>query len=92
MTILTAAQLSRLRTRPHQTRVWLSIFQPKTVLSAQVNMAGIVDGERDITVTVLSGAMGAVEPGQTCYIGTTPGGHDLGRLRVRRGLGRKSVV
>ena len=50
-------------------------------------MAGIVNGERDITVTVLSGAMGKVEPGQTCYIGTTPGGHDLGRLRVRKGLG-----
>lgn len=50
-------------------------------------MAGIANGDRDITVTVLSGAMGSVEPGQTCYIGTTPGGHDLGRLRVRYGLG-----
>ena len=92
MTILTTAQLSRLRNRPHQTRVWLSIFQPKTVLSAQINMAGIVNGERDITVTVLSGAMAAVEPGQTCYIGTTPGGHDLGRLRVRQATATKLIL
>lgn len=55
-------------------------------------MAGIVNGERDITVTVLSGAMAAVEPGQTCYIGTTPGGHDLGRLRVRQSTATKLIL
>ncbi len=78
---LTADEISRLRQRPHRTRVWLSIFQPGTVLAARINQPGIAKGTRDITIAVLSGDVNSVERGMTCYIGTTPGGQDLGRIR-----------
>lgn len=79
----TADQLNRLRTKPHRTRLWLGIFNPKTVVSAQIDHAGISKGEREIQISYLSGDFNAVVNGMSVYIGTSQGGHDVGRLRVR---------
>jgi hypothetical protein len=82
MTIPTDQELTRLRQRPHRTRLHLSVYQPNTVLAAQINMPTISRGERAITIDILGGYHPAVTRGQTCYIGTTPGGRDVGRLRA----------
>jgi hypothetical protein len=54
VTIPTASQLNRLRTRPHRTKLWLGIFNPETVLSAQINQADISKGEREIQVDLIN--------------------------------------
>jgi hypothetical protein len=78
----TVAQTTRLRQRPHRTRTWLSVYQPQTVFAAQINQPGIAKGTRQITIASISGQASGVLRGMTCYIGTTPGGRDLGRLRA----------
>lgn len=79
---ITDAQLSSLRTRPHRTKLWLAVYQPNTILSAQINHSGISKGEREITIDKLSGVSSSVNRNMTCYIGTTAGGRDIGRIRV----------
>lgn len=92
MTYLTPAQLSRLRTRPHRTKAYLSVFKPRVVLSAQLNMPAVAKADRALTVTAISGTMADVRPGMTVYLGTTPGGWQKGRLRVKNGLGAVLTV
>lgn len=82
MTVLTDAQISRLRTRPHRTKLHLSVYQPNTVLAAQINQSDISRGEREITITNLGGDPTDVNRGQTVYIGTAPNGRDVGRIRA----------
>lgn len=84
---LTDTQLSQLRTRPHRTRLWLSVFRPRVVLETQISQAGISKSDRDISVTILSGAMLDVVGGMTVYIGTSQGSKDVGRIRLRSGSG-----
>ena len=80
---LTDAQLSRLRTRPHRTRLILSIFRPRTVFATQINQPGISKSARDITVTGLFGEALSTVSGMTVYIGTSQGAKDIGRIRLR---------
>lgn len=79
---LTAAQLTSVRSRPHRTRLWLGVYQPQTIFSAQINQSGISKGEREITVTALSGNSSGVVRGMTCYIGTTAGSREVGHIRI----------
>ena len=37
MTSITPSELALLRSRPHETTLWLSIYQPDTVLACQVS-------------------------------------------------------
>lgn len=62
--------------------MWLSIFQPGTVLSCRINHVGITKGTRTITISNLIGDFNSVNRGMTCYIGTTLGGRELGRIRA----------
>lgn len=80
---LTSTELTQLRTRPHSSKLWLSLFKPTTVLSARINMPTIAKGEHVITITTSSGQATNVLNGMTVYIGTTAGSKNLGRLRVR---------
>src|SRR3990167_8485982 len=80
---LTAAQLSRLRSRPHSTRLWLSIFRPREIMRAQINEPGIAKGDTELTITLTGGVPAEVISGMTVYIGTSAGAKDLGRLRVK---------
>jgi hypothetical protein len=89
---LTNAQLETLRTRPQQTRLYLSIFQPRTIFQAQVN-GTISKGDRTITFdSVSSGSIAAVEAGMTLLVGTSVGARDIGKIRVRSTTASTIVV
>jgi len=82
--ILSDADLLTLRTRPHSTRLHLSIYQPSTLLACQVNDAAIVRGARTITYdNVTAGSYLNVEADVTMLIGTSAGASDVGNIRVR---------
>src|SRR3990167_2751388 len=48
MSQITASELALLRTRPHSTKLWLSIYKPDTVLSGQVDDANAAVGKADV--------------------------------------------
>lgn len=82
--IPTNAQLELLRTRPHLTRLFLSVYQPSTVLAARVNNTSSAKGDRSITFdSVTAGSYLLVRSGMTMYVGTTAGARDKGSVRVR---------
>lgn len=83
MSSLTAGEIALLRTRPHRTRLWLSIYQPNTVLSGQVNDVGIDRAERSITYDNSAGNHLDVESGMVMYVGTSAGADDKGKIRVK---------
>jgi len=84
MTIPTSAELVLLRTRPQQTRLWLSIYKPETVFQARVNEPSIVMGERQVQYSgASSGTYANIENGMTMLVGTTLGGNEKGKIRVR---------
>ncbi len=84
---LTTSQLSQLRTRPHRSRLWLSVFRPQVVLEARINQPSVAMADRDITITVLSGDVDDIEGDETMFIGTSQGSKDLDRIRIRSGAG-----
>jgi len=79
-----AADIALLRSRPHNTKLWLSIYQPSTVLACQVNDLTIAKGEMDITYdSVTEGSHLNVKYDMMMYVGTSAGAYDKGRIRVR---------
>lgn len=81
---LSPANLELIRTQPQQTRLYLSIFQPQIVMQCLVNNGAIAKGAMTIAYdTVTFGAWTDVAAGMTMLIGTTLGGHEVGRIRVR---------
>lgn len=82
MTVPTQAQLDRIRYRPHRTRLWLGIYQPTTIAVAKIG-SGHSKADVELTVTWESGDYSLIREGMTAYIGTTSGGVDKGRIRVR---------
>lgn len=83
MIVPSGSQLARIKTRPHRTRLWLGIYEPRVVVSAR--LSANVKSTVDLTVTYLTGAPGDIEADMTAYIGTSAGGQDLGRIRVKSG-------
>ena len=82
--ITTPAQQELIRTRPQETKLYLSIFQPQSIFKARVNDGSIERGAREITYdTVSQGAYTSIQSGMTMWIGTTPGAMDVGKIRVR---------
>jgi hypothetical protein len=82
--IPTSAQLALLRTRPHRTNLWLSIYKPDIVFAARVNNGSAAKGMRTTAYdTLVSGSAGYIENGMTCYVGTTPQGRDKGKIRCK---------
>jgi len=83
MTTPTSQELALLRTQPHQTKLYLSIYKPQTVFQAQVNDGSIAKGDRVITYdNVTFGNFLAIGAGMTMYIGTTAGGKEKGSIYV----------
>ncbi|NGX44861.1 MAG: hypothetical protein K940chlam2_00001, partial [Chlamydiae bacterium] len=80
---LTDAQLSRVRTRPHRTRLWLGIYQPRVIFQGRIAQAFIPKGARAINLDGISGDFNIIQGGETCFISTIAGGNELGRIRVR---------
>lgn len=84
MTQPTPSELVLLRSTEQRTQLYLSIYQPNVVFAAQINNPGIGVGANYIDYdTVSSGSYTAIHPGMTLYIGSTPGGSNYGRIRVR---------
>jgi len=81
---ITPQELQLLETKPHRTKLWLSIYEPNTVLACQVNSGVISKGARSISYdNTTSGSHFLVESGMTMYIGSTAGDDDKGRIRVK---------
>ena len=84
MTVPTASELALLNSHPQMTKLWLSIYQPDTVLACQVS-TGTSKGSTTIPYdSVTAGSYSLIEPEvYTMLIGTTAGGDDKGRIRIR---------
>ncbi len=74
----------------------LYLHNPQVVLAARVNQPIAAEYPIEFVVYkgVTAGSLGAIKPGMTVMIGTTPGGDQLGRQRVRsvNGAGATSIV
>lgn len=82
MTQLSPTEIDLLRTRPHNTKLWLSIYNPNTVLSCQIT-GSVSKGERVIPYYNWSGDYLNVNEGMTMYIGSSAEEADKGKIRVR---------
>lgn len=84
MTLLSASQLEILRKSPQSTRLYLSIYEPQIVFKARINDGSIAKGEREITYDGVSlGSWTAIIPNATMWVGTTDGGQELGKIRIK---------
>lgn len=84
MSNITSQELSLLRSRPHSTKLWLSIYKPRTILACQINDSNITHEEREITYNnVTDGIYTHVKSGMTMLVGSIAGARDIGRIRVR---------
>lgn len=81
---LSPAEFELLRTRPQTTKLYLSIFQPVAIFKAQVNNVSASKGDRVITFDSVSlGVYTYIQNGMTMWVGTTAGGREKGKIRVR---------
>ena len=83
---LTPADIELLRTRPQTTSLYLSIFQPVAIFKAQVNAGAspVAKGSYIIPFNTVSlGLYTYIQEGMTMWVGTTPGGMEVGKIRVR---------
>src|SRR3972149_5098869 len=82
MSVLTAPETALLRSRPHNTKLWLSIYQPDIIFSGRAT-GTVAKGSRDIPVYDTSGSSANIRNGMTLYAGTTQDGWDKGKVRVK---------
>lgn len=93
MTRLSSSQLETIRTRPQQTTLYLSIFQPQIIFQAQIDDVDIGQGAREITYdNVSTGSYLSIDPNFLMLIGTTQGAQDVGTIRVRSATSSEIVV
>lgn len=90
---LSAADLETSRKQPQQTKVHLSIFQPRHIMKCRVNNPSAAKGDRVITYdTVTLGSSSLVEAGMTLLIGSSDGASDVGKIRIRSATASQFVV
>ena len=81
MTTPTAGELALLRTQPHRSKLYLSIFEPQIVFQAFVNDVGAAKGDMVITYdTVTTGSYLDILGGMTVWVGSTAGARDKGSI------------
>ncbi len=80
----TASALTLLVTQPLRPRLFL--LQPEVVFAARVVLLDPADYPISFVAydTVTTGAYTDISPGQTILLGSTPGGDDYGRQRIRK--------
>lgn len=86
---LTPTELGYIRRDGQRSRLFLAIHNPATVFSAQVNQDFSADSSKDKVVqvaydNVTAGAFADILPGMTCWVGSTAGAYDLGKVRMRK--------
>jgi len=77
-----ASDLVLLRTQPHFEQLYLSVYTPSVLFSAQTN-SGTSQGSRIIPYHSPSGTYSDVFYNSVLLVGTTPGASDVGRVRIR---------
>lgn len=92
MAILSASDLTLERNQPQRSTLWLSIYQPTTILSAQVSNPLATQGNRFIPYVNASGSYTNITPNMTMLAGTQFNQSDLGRTRVRYGTPSGLVI
>lgn len=93
MTQLSPHALEILRKRPQQTKLHLSIFQPQIIFQARINNSSIAKGARVIAFdTVSLGSYTDIQADQTMWVGSTLGGQQLGKIRVRSATSSEITV
>lgn len=84
MTVPTAGELALLRSKDHETTLWLSIYKPQVVMAAQTNLLTEGSGLPLIGFdNVTEGSYANIVSGMTMLVGTTPGASDIGKVRVK---------
>lgn len=91
MTITTPAQLNLIRTQPQGTSIYLSVYQPKTLMTARVT-GSYNFGDRQIFYNAPSGSYTNVYPNTVLLLGISPNDSDIGRVRVRSITGSYVVI
>lgn len=90
---LSNSDLSILRSRPHTSSLYLSIFNPEIVMQCKINNPSIAKGAITIDYdTVTLGDFSAVDAGFTLLIGSTLGARDIGKIRIRSTSSSQFVV
>lgn len=77
-----SSDLALMRQRPHEARLYLSIYKPPTRWTGQAT-GTFAHPNMDIDYVGGAGDTGEVEAGMTLRVGTSPGGSEKGRVRVR---------
>ena len=76
--------IDTIRQRPHGTKLFMSIYQPKTLMAGLVNDPSIEKGDVDVAVdNISSGSVSNIYSGTTMLVGSQEGWDDVGRIRVR---------
>jgi hypothetical protein len=79
-----ASIVNIIRNSRTSSEIYLAKYEPNIMLQAQINDGSITKGARTLNYdNVTTGSYLYVQDGMTCYVGTTPGGMELGRVRVR---------
>lgn len=89
--ILSTQNLAKLRTQPHRSVLYLSIYRPKTLFAARVTGTYNM-GETEIDYYApLTGTWQNTYPNMQVLVGSTQGGSEKGRVRMRASTGTYSV-
>lgn len=83
---LTNSELSALRSQPHRTNLWLSIYRPNTIMTARATGTYSV-GDAQINYISASGSYLNLYPDLTVMVGSQPNSDDIGRIRMRAATG-----
>lgn len=80
---LTVQELAKLRTQSHRSVPYLSIYRPKTIFASRVT-GSYNRGDTQISYyAIATGSYQNAYPNMEVLVGTTPGGSDKGRVRMR---------
>lgn len=88
---LTNQELDLLRSQPHKTDLYLSIYRPNTVMTARVT-GTYSTGDTTISFYSASGDYTDLYPDLTVMVGTVPNSDDIGRIRMRAASGTYFVA
>lgn len=89
---LSNTDLEIVRTRPQSSELYLTIYHPQTVMQCMVT-GSLSRGAMNIPYyTVSTGTIANVEAGMTLLVGTTVGGRELGKIRIRSGTSSQFIV
>lgn len=82
----TNTEIGRLRTRPHLTRWYLAVHRPASLVTATLANAPVSYPVSAITISGYAGASEQTDDHQTIWIGSTAGGSNKGRIRLRKAM------